>query len=367
MEKAKEIISSIADNLFLKEPLMFDVFCSHKLVENPALKTMFRTGQRRIEYNPALVEKRPYCADGLLKNEILRVLMKHPYQRVPFNPNRTALKASSDVTINSIASYETFLQNASHYNLKENLSYEEYYKEFKTIFPEEENPVSCQATELWAEDEEMSSSIDQHINNAAKNRDWGSIPGHMVEKILAKRKIKMDYRKILMRFKTSMQSSLRCLTRLKPNRRYDFDYMGSRYKPLVNLLIAVDSSGSISNTDLENFFSIINRFFKYGTKSIKVLVFDMCITQELDFKKAQTEIQITGRGGTDFQSVIDYYKKTNSFDGMIIFTDGYAPPPTITYKKRILWILNNKLNYEENHEWMTKLPGSSTTWIPDAV
>ena len=87
--------------------------------------------------------------------------------------------------------------------------------------------------------------------------------------------------------------------------------MGSRYKDTVKLLIAVDSSGSISQEDLENFFSIINRFFKYGAKEIKVIVFDTQITQEMDFKKARESLKIKGRGGTDFQAAIDYYEHSD--------------------------------------------------------
>jgi predicted metal-dependent peptidase len=364
MKNSKEIIAKISDNLFLKEPLMFDVFCSHKLVENPELETMFRTGQRRIEYNPVLVEKRPHYVESFLKNEILRILMKHPYQRVPQDPNRAALKIASDITINEIASYETKLNDASFYNLVDNQSYEEYYKDLKDIIPDQEDTAPSQAAALWAEDEEMDAAINQKILKAEQSDGWGSLSGKFKEKILANKKIKMNYKKILMKFRTSMRSNIRSLTRLKPNRRYDFDYMGSRYKPLLNLLVAVDASGSISCRDLETFFSIINRFFKYETKNIRVLEFDTEITQELDFGKAKTEIKITGRGGTNFQPVINYYKETDKYDGMIIFTDGYACPPSVTYKKRILWIINNKMNYE-NSSWLKTLPGSSTTWIPD--
>ena len=116
--------------------------------------------------------------------------------------------------------------------------------------------------------------------------------------------------------------------------------------------------------DLESFFSVINRFFKYGISSIKLLVFDVAITQELDYVKARDEVEIKGRGGTDFQAIIDYYKKANKYDGMIVFTDGYAAPPEITNKKCILWIMNNRENYESNHDWIDNLPGSISTWIP---
>lgn len=45
-----------------------------------------------------------------------------------------------------------------------------------------------------------------------------------------------------------------------------------------------------------------------------------------------------GRGGTDFQEVIDYYKEHKEYDGLIIFTDGYAPIPKIPPNRKILWV-----------------------------
>ena len=150
MKDAKEIITSVAEKLFIGEPLMFDIFCSHKLVENPDMPIMFRCGQRKIEYNPNLVQRRPHTVESLLKNEILRILMKHPYERVPQDPNRAALKVSSDITVNSIARYTTYLKGAGYYNLDYNLSYEEYYKELKDIIKDEEDAgtqAQKQATE----------------------------------------------------------------------------------------------------------------------------------------------------------------------------------------------------------------------------
>lgn len=378
MKKAKELISEITENLFLKEPLMFDILCSHKLQENSDMQVMFRTGQGRIEYNPELVEKNKDKVEVSLKNEILRILLLHPYQRLPDNPNRKALKKASDITINSVSPYISGLTDACYYKLQEGLSYEEYYKELKMMYSEEKkfsqgngaqvsgDSEEYDATELWTEDSSMCDTIEKQIEKAAAGNRWGSLIGTEIEKITARKKINLDYKRILMKFRNSVIADTRSLTRLRPNRRYDFDYMGSRYKPSYNLLVAVDSSGSISHKDLENFFSIINRFFKHGAKNIKALVFDVQIQQELDFKRARYEIKVQGRGGTSFQPVIDYYEKSKDYDGLIIFTDGFADLPKITKKKKILWILNNKINFQFCH-MLQKLPASSVTWIPEKV
>ena len=125
----KEQISHVVDNWFLYEPLLFNMYCTHKLEENKEMKCPFRTGKRRIEYNPDLLKG---CSEEDisrgLKNEVTRILLKHPYQRVPQNPNRTALTTASDVTISEHCYSDSKLKNAAHYNFESGLSYEEYYK-----------------------------------------------------------------------------------------------------------------------------------------------------------------------------------------------------------------------------------------------
>ncbi len=385
----KEQISHVVDNWFLYEPLLFNVYCTHKLEENREMKCPFRTGKRRIEYNPDLLKNsdEEEIARGL-KNEVTRILLKHPYQRVPQNPNRSALTTASDVTISEHCYSDAKLKNASHYNFEGGLSYEEYYKKLYYICPdinpdgqgegETSMPTkpalgedqiwdyesAAAASELWDEDEEMSDAVNQQIQKAQKTNQWGSVSGNFQETITASLKIPMDYRRILSQFRASIISQRRKLTRMKPNRRYGFEFMGSQFEPKTHLLVAVDVSGSIATDDLIHFFSIINRFFTYGVEAIQVLAFDTEIKQEFELKKATRNINITGRGGTDFQCAIDYYEQHPEYQGLIIFTDGYACVPKIRLKKQILWILTGKQEYDDAYQWIKKLKLNKATWIP---
>lgn len=383
----KEAIGRVVDKWFLYEPLVFNVYCTHKLQENIEIKTPFRTGKRRIEYNPALLENRSDSEiEAALFAEVARILLKHPYQRVPQNPNRAALKTASDVTLREHCLVDNQkLHDASHYNLTPRLSYEEYYKKLYHICPnfgndgqdkssslaptlkdgeEWEYEAAANASELWDEDEEMADSVNQQILKAQQTNQWGSLSGSFKETVTASLKIPMDYRRILSQFRACIISQRRKLTRMKPSRRYDFDYMGSKFEPKTRLLVAVDVSGSIGSDDLQNFFSIINRFFSYGVESVHVIAFDSELKQEFDIKKAAKSVQVVGRGGTDFQCAVDYYESHSEYQGMIVFTDGYADVPKITKPKQTLWILSGKVQYECALEWINKLPLSKATWIP---
>ena len=225
----------------------------------------------------------------------------------------------------------------------------------------------AQVSELWEEDPEACCEINDMIEVAIASNTWGTVPGSMQGLIKASLKVDMDYRRMLSIFKTSVLSSKRHLTRMRPNRRFGFDAMGSRYDLKANLLIAVDVSGSVTDRSLEFFFSAIGRLFKFGVEKLDVLQFDSEIKGIPEaFKKARKSIKIIGRGGTDFQPVADYYCNHPEYDGLIFFTDGFAESPTYSTKRVIdvLWVLSNKSDYESNSERLKKLKRNRVTYIP---
>ncbi len=382
----KEIISSVIDEWFIYEPLLFNVYCTHKLEANSKMKCRFRTGKRRIEYNPELLkDKSALDIEQGLKNEVMRILLKHPYQRLPQNINQCALTTASDVTLNEHCFHNKMIKDAAYYNLKPGLSYEEYYKKLYYICPDfeamendgknqlmpvlKENEIwdyeaASDASELWGQDYEMIDFVNHQIQKAMKGNQWGSISGSFRETITASLKIPVDYRRILSQFRASINNQNRKLSRMKPNRRYGFEYMGSVFKPETRLLVAVDVSSSIDSEDLKNFLSIINRFFSYGIQKIHVLAFDTEIKQELEFKGLARSIKIIGRGGTDFQCAIDYYESHPQYQGLIIFTDGNADVPKLRLHKQILWIMTGKREYDYAINWIRNLRSNKATWIP---
>ena len=218
-------------------------------------------------------------------------------------------------------------------------------------------PDYGEAAELWEEDESRQLEINELIMQI---KDWGSISGGMVEQIMASTQPKIDYRKALAGFRASVISSKRTLTRMRPSRRWGFEQMGSKYAFSTSLLIAVDTSGSISTEMLKHFFSVIVKFFKYGIEQIDVIQFDCVIQGEcMSLKKAkkQNRFAVHGRGGTSFQPVFDYLHEHNRYDGLIILTDGYAEVPhkDFSTRARILWVCESEDCYNQHKQWMSQL------------
>ncbi len=206
-------------------------------------------------------------------------------------------------------------------------------------------------SQLWEEDVLMQCSLDVLVEDM---KSWGTLPGNIVKQIVANTKAKIDYRKVLSGFRASILSSKRHLTRMRPNRRSGFDNMGSIRRFDTNLLIAVDVSASISDQTLCHFYSVINRMFKYGVEHVDVVQFDVRLGDVEGLEKRFKRIDVAGRGGTSFQPVFDYIEKHPVYDGMIIFTDGYAPKPHLSRRIRtkIVWVCDNMKNYEEHRSWM---------------
>ncbi|MCL2074568.1 MAG: VWA-like domain-containing protein [Marinilabiliaceae bacterium] len=217
--------------------------------------------------------------------------------------------------------------------------------------------VECSA--LWEEDDFMDEKLREIVEWANNNMSWGNLPGNLIQHLVASLTPKLDYRKIINSFRASVLKSNKILTRFKPSRRFGFLYMGKKSEFVTNLLIAIDVSASISNEEIKIFYSVINRFFKYGIKSIDVIQFDTEVKMPLTtLKKAQKDIKVHGRGGTSFSPVIEFFENTkkNFYDGLIIFTDGEAEIPALTSKtiRKTLWICSNKENYDTHNRWMKK-------------
>lgn len=355
------ISKHIYDNWFLSEPALHGVLCAHELVENFKMPIPVRCGRGRIEYNPEIVKTvDDNMLEELFRTETIRIMLKHPYQRQPECPAEIRAIASNIVLSNNYKFKYLDLNKAEDFQLP-TTEYFEWYaaklwssgsspsRSSEANSGDGRQNVCAPLSELWEENEFECSRINEIIENTTS---WGSLPGSLVEKIKASLKAQIDYRKVLSGFRASVISSRRNLTRMRPNRRTDFQNLGSVYKMRTNLLVAVDVSGSVDSKMLQKFYSVLNRFFKYGIESIDTVQFDTELGEVLPLKKAQTEIKVIGRGGTDFQPVFDYFRTSKiHYDGIIVFTDGYADDPIITGRKpKVLWIFPDKQCEKYNAE-----------------
>ena len=124
----EEILSQIAGDWFLTEPLMFAAWCTHTLEENTKMSVPMRTGKMRIEYNPDVMKSWTRVEiEERLRFEVVRILLGHPYQRQPYKAKKATLGVASDVTLT--ASYHRIgtIKPPSGLQYEKGLCFEEYY------------------------------------------------------------------------------------------------------------------------------------------------------------------------------------------------------------------------------------------------
>jgi predicted metal-dependent peptidase len=386
---ARERISAIVETWFLVEPLLFAVWTAHALAANPRIRTI-RVCRGRIEYNPRFIEalgRRKL--EAVLTCEAMRIVLKHPYARR--KDNAELAYAASNLTLQEYL--ETALPFPRARDVFGHEQFDQQYYEFyyykllelaqtaglPPAWPaaagtagasaagdtpsgrDASDPLAAYAdpytsgrqnTEDWEADELLAGSIDDKIRMAHDTGAWGTIAGRWQERILALLRPQLNYRMVLRQFRASILSIRRRLTRMKPNRRYGFLYMGSRYDFTTRLLVAVDVSGSMNTEDIARGFSLINQFFTYGVPSIDVMQFDTELKgPPVTLKRARCAHVVQGRGGTNFTPVIDFIDAQRDYDGVIVFTDGYAPVPRPPQNRRtrVLWLFNSEATYRVMH------------------
>ena len=378
-------IKGIIERWFIQEPAMFQVICTHELVENRNMECPLRSGRKRIEYNPDYIAQMTDAGlDEALQTEACRILLKHPYERKPDGCSQQAIAVGSNIVVGDNYKYARFrIDKPEDYGLESGMPYEWYSRKIQSMLPpgfggdadDDADDIAAAGgcfsgggeyddrlggaagrnhdlAGLWEEDDLTVALINGVIEGC---QDWGSLAGSFAEQIKASTRAKINWRNVFSGFRASILSSKRKLTRMRPSRRFGFGQMGSTRRFDTKLLVAVDVSGSISSEALSYFYGVINSAFRYGFECIDVIQFDHGIRVVQSLKKAADDVVAIGRGGTDFQDPVDYAHE-NDYDGLLILTDGYAPEPVVPDNMRckIIWVCQNSRCYEAHHRWMEK-------------
>jgi predicted metal-dependent peptidase len=213
------------------------------------------------------------------------------------------------------------------------------------------------------EAESLKQAIDDLCDFAAEEveKGRGTIPKEMegrIKLIRDKKKPKpiADWKKFFRRYIGNEFSDQIKKSRKRESLRFP-DAAGNRHRRKSHILVAIDTSGSVSMPEYREFFGQI-RTMKDVT--FHVVECDARIQFEYDFNGKIRET-LHGGGGTDFQPVIDMYNENRrKYEGLICFTDGYCDIPRDT-PKETLWVISSdgdktRKKYQVN--------GASVVFIP---
>jgi len=182
--------------------------------------------------------------------------------------------------------------------------------------------------------EEVREVVKGAVNKAAQKTAAGSIPADVQTIINELNKSVVSWQHILQRFVAKCTNVTIDSSRKRRNRRYGLIHAGIKKEPELRLGIAIDTSGSVHDKYLQQFFSEVKKIHGYG---IEVLICeadaDVQNTYEYDPKKP---IAVKGRGGTMFQPAITKLEQAK-VDGIIYLTDGENYSEDLKIKLPILW------------------------------
>jgi predicted metal-dependent peptidase len=175
----------------------------------------------------------------------------------------------------------------------------------------------------------------------------GTVPGEIdgliqIEEIVPP---KFDWRGYIRRFTGVSTKVFTKKIRRKENRRFS-DNPGLKIKMKQHMLLAIDTSASVSNEELAEFMNEMHHIYKAGV-DITVIQCDTQIKSILPYKGG-TDLKVSGRGGTEFDPVLEYYNENSKkFTSLVYFTDGecYA---SVKPKGNVLWVLSERSSMNES-------------------
>ena len=206
--------------------------------------------------------------------------------------------------------------------------------------------------------DEINSLLDFAAQEVEKS--CGNVPGEMkgrIEQIRKKPRPVTDWKRYFRRYLGNEFTDQIRKSKKRESKRFP-DAAGNRHRRKSHILVAIDTSGSVSMPEYKEFMGQIRTL--YDTATFHVLECDSSIQHEYDFKNRIPE-ELHGGGGTSFYPVTDYFHEHRKlYDALVYFTDGYSDIPKNT-PKETLWVISSQGKQQRERY---KVNGASVVFIP---
>ena len=227
------------------------------------------------------------------------------------------------------------------------------------------NGIEMDWHDLWEAMEGMSEAerkliqkqVDHQLKEIAsemQKKGRGLIPSELesyIGKLFEISEPVIDWKSYLRRFASVSPKIFTKKTRRKPNKRF-YGNPALKIKQNKRTLVAIDTSGSVSDKEVLEFFNEIHHMYKTGTE-VTIIECDAVIQRIYDYNGKLEDISVKGRGGTSFDPVFDYlFEHRNEFNNLIYLTDGECSAPKTQVRKPILWVHSSRSKINED------LPGT---------
>jgi predicted metal-dependent peptidase len=361
IKKAKNVkqydrMAKARTRLILDEPFFATLLLKLHLIEDTSIPTAATDG-RVILYSPEYTETitDAECV-GLLAHELMHCVFYHMTRRGHRTPYRYNLAGDYVINPGITASGMTLppgaLDDPQYYNMTTEQVYD--------LLPEDEegnNPIGpdgfpqdfpptdwvfddSKAAMSPAEKSRVEEEWELNVQEAVRNAEAaGKMPAGLESIIESFGKPQVNWRAALRRFFTVYSKRDYSWSKVKRRLISQNIYLPSLHsEDLDNLVIGVDTSGSVSDEELALFSDEINSILVNFTATVTVIYCDSVIqeveTFETDELPRALSDEFPGRGGTRLTPILEYIETMNLDPScMVYLTDGgiWDNPPAPSY------------------------------------
>ena len=339
--------------LLMDQPFFGTLAIKLKLVADESIKTAATDGSKLI-YAPSFVNKLdPIKLRGLIAHEVMHCVFNHMTRRQERDPK--IWNSACDFAINShlVTSGFVLPDGALLCSDYENITAEEIYNRIK-----DDAPKPC----AWGMVLDHGAGSVNKGSSASMESDWqvavtqaaevarqrGKLPSNIALMIKDIVTPKVDWRSVLWPFLTSLVQT--DYTWRKPNRAYisEDEYLPSmRNEAAGKFAIAIDTSGSLTDEQLKQFLSEIAAVHKeLEPEEIVIVQCDAAVQKvtvvDREEDVAATQVDIVGRGGTEFTPVFGYISEEHQdIEALVYLTDLECDDFGDTPQYPVLWVSTN--------------------------
>ena len=316
---------------------------------------------------------------GLLKHELLHIAFGHLTSFGSFSDKKLA-NVAMDMEINQYIDTDwlpkggIMIEDYEDLNLDRKAGCRYYYKKLQELQQEKDKNGTCGNEPMdkllddiangdvpdhstWEEFDDLSEAekklIDKQLQKVLSDakeqtvKKRGRIPGEIegvitIEEIVAP---KFDWRGYMRRFTGVSTKVFTKKIRRKENRKFP-ESPGLKLKMKQHMLLGIDTSGSVSDSELQEFMSEIHHIYKAGV-DVTIIQCDTSI-RAIESYKGKFELNVLGRGGTEFDPVLEYYNENQKkYTSLVYFTDGECYTH-VKPKGHVLWVLSERSNMNDS-------------------
>lgn len=360
-------INRLVVSFLLRNPYFGYILSSLKWEESLSVETveLISGATVRMLYNPLWLEKlEEKAAFGVILHELLHLVLLHPVRRG--NRDRKFWAIACDLAANEYVDREILPEgyltvervNREMKNRMEKYKSAEYYYEkmMDEDFGESVNLMTGQNELIlrFPDDEEigikipgeeelselssraLESTMEEITRQAAEEGEISDSLKGALNQVYSN--VDVNWRNVLKKF-LAARGRMEIRTTVKKASKRFVDMPGKIRQKGVEALIAIDESGSVSDSQILDFYREMTIIKRMTRARIMVTRFDTDCSDPVPLERYLKIQDREKRGGTDFRPLFQMADR-RGFRFLIVFTDGDGMMPPGCCSQKVLWVLS---------------------------